>query len=107
MPQDSILRQLNAVHTSSQKPVISLRQMLILSTHLRRLPTGLFRHAFRPEFCMHLPPPERALHIVLRLLDEIIQTASGEEYEFRRTSLCSFVQLKMKSICHLFYYTVI
>jgi len=79
---------------STSSHSISVRSVLILSSHLRpHLPSGIFPSDFRRKFCMHYSYPINATfraHLIL--LDVTTLIIFVEAWKLRSSSLCSFLQ---------------
>jgi hypothetical protein len=89
-PLVPILSHIHPIH--SIPSYLSLRFILILSTHLRLgLPSGLFPSGF-PTNVLHATCPA---HLILFHL--IILIILGEDYNLRSSSLCSFLQPPVSS----------
>jgi hypothetical protein len=65
---------------------ISLRSILLLSTHLRiGLPSGLFPSGFPTNFYMHSASPHYPAHVILMLF------ILAEECEFMKLLIMQFI----------------
>jgi hypothetical protein len=74
---------------------ISLRSILMLSTHLRlRLPSGRFPYGYPTNilYAFAFSPIRATFSARLKLLDLIILIILGEECKLWSSSLCSFLQ---------------
>jgi hypothetical protein len=92
-----MLSQIDPVHTT--RP-ISLRSILILSTHLHLgLPSGLYPSGFPTDilYVFILSAIRDTCPAYLILLDLINLILLGEEYKLCRFSLCSFLQSPVTS----------
>jgi hypothetical protein len=85
----SVLSQISPYHL-----ILTLRSILILSTHLCRvLPSGLFWHFHHYPVCISLFPIHATCPADLILLDLIILFMVDEEYKLWSRWICSFLQL--------------